>query len=210
MKLEPTVLFVPGLRDHVEDHWQTILARRIPGSRTVPPVERDRLSCGARVAALDAALQAIDGPVVLVAHSAGVMITVHWVHWAQRRTLQIQGALLAAPADLETPLPQGHLTLEEISANGWLPIPRQALPFRSIVAASTNDPLARLERVARYAGDWGSRLVEVGRVGHLNPAAGFGEWKRAEALLHELLSVDAPTVNAPRRAFDHHEPDGRR
>jgi uncharacterized protein len=30
--------------------------------------------------------------------------------------------------------------------------------------------------------------VNVGAVGHLNPAAGFGEWPQAEALIRELLA----------------------
>lgn len=179
-----TLLFVPGLRDHVEDHWQTLYARKLPGSHTVPPLEADKLSCAARVEALQAALARIDGPVILVAHSAGVMITVHWARkYGGRR---IQGALLAAPADLESPLPEGYPTLEAIAANGWLPIPRARLPFPSIVAASTNDPLARFERVAQFAADWGGRLVDVGAVGHINPAAGFGEWMQAESLVAEL------------------------
>ena len=66
-----TVLFVPGLRDHVEDHWQTHAARAVPGSVTVEPLTEDRLSLAARVAALDAALNAIEGEVVIAAHSAG-------------------------------------------------------------------------------------------------------------------------------------------
>jgi hypothetical protein len=33
---------------------------------------------------------------------------------------------------------------------------------------------------------WGSRVENVGAVGHLNPAAGFGEWPRAEAFVREL------------------------
>src|SRR3954462_7044337 len=94
----PTILFVPGLRDHVEEHWQTILQNKIPGARSVPPLEVDKLSRDARVAALDKALSEIDGPVILVAHSAGVMIT---VHWAQQHNRPIHGALLATPADLE-------------------------------------------------------------------------------------------------------------
>lgn len=179
----PTLLFVPGLRDHVEDHWQTIYARKLSGSQTVPPLEADKLSCAARVEALQAALARIDGPVILVAHSAGVMIT---VHWARNYRRPIQGALLAAPADLASPLPEGYPALGAIEANGWLPIPRLRLPFPSIVAASTNDPLARFERVEQMARDWGSRLVDVGALGHLNPAAGFGEWKQAEALVAEL------------------------
>ena len=33
-----TILFVPGLRDHVAEHWQTLLAAEIPGSVTVEPL----------------------------------------------------------------------------------------------------------------------------------------------------------------------------
>ena len=85
---------------------------------------------------------------MLVAHSAGVMITVHWAHAARR---PIKGALLAAPPDFESPLPEGYPTQDVLLDNGWLPTPRARLPFPSIVAASTNDPLARLERVASLA-----------------------------------------------------------
>jgi predicted alpha/beta hydrolase family esterase len=179
----PTVLFVPGLRDYVADHWQTLLQARLPKAACVPPLEHDKLSCTARVAALDAALARIDGPVILVAHSAGVMTT---VHWAQHGHRPIQGALLATPPDLEVPMPAGYPRMEALDENGWLPWPRKPLPFRSIVGASRNDPLAAFDRVAQMAADWGSRLVDLGHVGHLNPAAGYGEWPQATSLLDEL------------------------
>jgi hypothetical protein len=172
------------MRDHVAEHWQTLLQQRLPNSRSVAPLEHDKLSCAARVAALDAALAQIDGPVILVAHSAGVMITVHWAAQHQR---QIHGALLAAPADLETPMPAGYPELATLEANGWLPIPRKPLPFPSIVGASRNDPLARFERVQEMAQDWGGSFVDLGEVGHLNPAAGFGEWPMAETLIRRLV-----------------------
>jgi len=184
MSWSPTVLFVPGLRDHVEHHWQTILARQIPGAVTVAPLEHDKLSCAARVAALDEAYQRIRGPVVLVAHSAGVMIA---VHWAARCARPVHGALLAAPADLESPLPRGYPDPDALATNGWLPIPRKRLPIPTVLAASTDDPLARFLRVVEYAGDWGARLINIGPVGHLNPASGFGEWTQAPTLLKELL-----------------------
>jgi predicted alpha/beta hydrolase family esterase len=179
----PTVLIVPGLRDHVEDHWQTLLERRLPNARSVPPLERDKLNCAARVAALDAELARIDGPVVLVAHSAGVMITVHWARFHQR---EIRGALLATPPDFDSPMPEGYPTPDILHEHGWMPVPRTRLPFQSIVAASTNDPLARIESVAKLAHAWGSRFVNVGAVGHLNPASGHGEWPLAEELVAEL------------------------
>jgi predicted alpha/beta hydrolase family esterase len=183
-----TVLIVPGLREHVPGHWQTLLAQQLGRVRTVPPLEHDKLSCAARVAAIETELQRIDGPVVLVAHSAGAIMV---AHWARRASRPIHGALLAAPADLETPLPAGYPELPVLREHGWLPIPRGPLPFRSIVAASTNDPLARFERVAGLAADWGSRLEDIGAAGHLNPASGFGEWPRAMALLEELEGMDA-------------------
>ena len=39
-----TIVFVPGLRDHVADHWQTHLAAEIAGSVTVAPLAEHRLS----------------------------------------------------------------------------------------------------------------------------------------------------------------------
>ncbi|MDA3649689.1 alpha/beta hydrolase [Saccharopolyspora indica] len=179
----PTTVIVPGLRDHVAEHWQTHLAGKLPNTRTVPPLEHDKLSRAARVAALDRVLSEITGPVVLVAHSAGVMIT---VHWAQQHSRPVRGALLATPPDFESPLPEGYPAPDELSDNGWLPVPRKPLPFPSIVVASTNDPLARLAQVADLARDWGSRLVDAGAVGHLNPAAGYGPWPPAEEYVREL------------------------
>src|SRR6516225_11530870 len=98
--MTPTILIVPGLRNHVAGHWQTLLEASLPNAVCVPPLEVDKLSCAARVAALDQALAEIVGPVILVAHSAGVTTTVHWARQHQRR---IHGAVLATPPDLDTP-----------------------------------------------------------------------------------------------------------
>ncbi|MFD7298336.1 RBBP9/YdeN family alpha/beta hydrolase [Streptomyces sp. NPDC059897] len=180
----PTVVIVPGLRDHVADHWQTHLAEQFDAVRTVPPLEHDGLSRAARVAALDEVLAPVAGPVVLVAHSAGVLTT---VHWARNPTRQIHGALLATPADLERPLPEGYPSVRELERGGWLPIPRRRLPFPSILGISSNDPLADRRHVAGLAEVWGSRPVDLGPVGHLNPASGHGYWPRAEELVRQLL-----------------------
>jgi hypothetical protein len=183
----PTVLIVPGLRDHVDAHWQTLLADRLAARgrkvRGVPPMGRGDLDCATRVAAIEREAQAIEGPVVLVAHSGGCVMVAHWARQTKRA---IQGALLAAPPDFDRPMPEGYPTVDELHASGWLPVPRRTLPFPSIVAASRNDPLADYGRVAELARDWGSRLVDLGEVGHLNPASGFGEWPRADLFIAEL------------------------
>lgn len=178
-----TVLIVPGLRDDVPEHWQTHLARSLPAARTVPPMGRDNLACALRVDALESEAAAIPGPIVVVAHSAGVLTV---VHWAQRTRRAVRGALLAVPPDFEVALPQGYPQPEALRAGGWLPVPRSPLPFPSIVATSRNDPLASFARAEELARAWGSRLVDLGYVGHLNPASGFGEWHGALPLIAEL------------------------
>lgn len=180
----PTVLIVPGLRDHVAQHWQTLLAARLPKVRTVPPMGRSDLDCGKRVAAIEREAQAVEGPLLIVAHSGGVVMV---AHWAQQTRRPVLGALLATPPDFERPMPAGYPTLDELHAGGWLPVPRRPLPFRSIVAASRNDPLAETGRVVRMAADWGSSaVVDLGEAGHLNPASGYGPWAAAEELILSL------------------------
>lgn len=188
MTQDPTVLIVPGLRDHVPDHWQTLLAAQLPKVQTVPPLEHDKLSRAARVDALDQALAAISGPVVIVAHSAGVMMVARWAR-LPRPNRPIVGALLATPADVESPFPSPYPSTETLRENGWLPIPRSPLRFPTLLAASRNDPLCAFERAQGLARDWGSELVDLGEVGHLNPAAGFGPWPRALELVQRLVAA---------------------
>jgi predicted alpha/beta hydrolase family esterase len=186
----PTVLIIPGLRDHVDAHWQTELARELEARGrpvcTVPPMGREDLNCARRIEAIDRALAAIPEPPIVVAHSAGVIM---FARWARTHRWPIRAALLATPPDFEQPMPDGYPTLKELRAGGWLPVPREPLAFPSIVAASRNDPLARIERVAELAHAWGSRFVDLGEVGHLNPASGYGAWPQAETYIAELAAL---------------------
>jgi len=180
---ETTVLIIPGLRDHVPAHWQTLLEARLPRARSVPPLVANKLSLAARVEAVQHELEQIDGPVILVAHSAGVLMT---VHWAARHDRPIKGALLAAPPDMEAQWPENYPAPESLRANGWAPLPRTRLPFPSILAASTNDHLASFQATAVMAENWGSEMVNLGDVGHLNPASGYGDWPRADEFIQAL------------------------
>ncbi|MDM0044526.1 alpha/beta fold hydrolase [Variovorax dokdonensis] len=185
----PPILIVPGLRDHVTAHWQTLLEARLRDAgravRSVRPMGRSDLDCAARLEAIEREAARIGQPPIIVAHSAGCLMV---AHWARRTRLAVFGALLAAPPDFEQLMPAGYPTMARLEANGWLPVPRSRLPFASIVAASRDDPLARYERVVALAEAWGSRLVDLGAVGHLNPASGFGPWPRAESFIAELAA----------------------
>jgi hypothetical protein len=209
-----TIILVPGLRGHVEDHWQTRLAAKLPNTRVVESFGRDKRDLGGRVNDLQQVVEDVDGPATIVAHSAGCLVTVHWARLhaarlhgarlngtrrqgADRDDAPVRGALLATPPDLATPLPGEYPSLDELREQGWLPIPRTPLPFASVVAASTNDTLGDHERVRALADAWGSRFVGIGPVGHLNPASGYGEWPEAEVLLDVLDDMLARRSASP-------------
>jgi len=187
---EPTILIVPGLRDAVAQHWQTLLEARLRAAgrpvASVLPTGRDDLSCTARVEAIERAARSVEGPLVVVAHSGGCIMV---AHWARKTRRAVRGALLATPPDFAKPLPAGYPTIEALRAGGWLPVPRERLKFRTSVGASRDDPLASFARVVGLANEWGAEVEDLGWVGHLNPASGYGEWSGADPLVARLSAA---------------------
>jgi predicted alpha/beta hydrolase family esterase len=107
-------------------------------------------------------------------------------HWAEQYRRPIKGALLVAPPDLYARWPNSYPSPASLRDQGWAPLPRKPLPFRSLLIASTNDHLSSLEAASALAEDWGSDLVDLGPVGHLNPASGYGYWPQAETFIRLL------------------------
>ena len=117
---------------------------------TVPPMGRKDLDCAARVEAIEREAQAIEGPLVLVAHSGGcVMVGALGTADAARPCW----ARCWPPRPISNaPCPPATRAWTTLQAGGWLPVPRQRLPFASIVAASRNDPLGRIRARRRIGG----------------------------------------------------------
>jgi predicted alpha/beta hydrolase family esterase len=129
-----------------------------------------------RIAALDAAVRASPVPAVLVAHSAGCIVT---ALWAQLHAGPIRAALLVTPPWLE------HATPEAGGEAAWR-VPMRPLPFRAVVVASRTDPYCSFADVEAYAAAWGADLFDAGDVGHLDSKTGFGPWADGERLLAGL------------------------
>ncbi|MBX0292240.1 alpha/beta hydrolase [Hymenobacter sp. HSC-4F20] len=175
---QPTIFIVPGLGSSGPDHWQTRWEQHY-GYRRVEQRNWDQPILSEWVAALDAAIAAAGPEVVLVGHSLACATI---AHWAGSTSPRITGALLVAPADVDRP------DLPPEVAN-FAPMPLTRLPFPSTVVASTNDEYATLARAQQFAKAWGSRLVNVGALGHINSASGLGLWPEGHALLRELLNT---------------------
>ena len=168
---------MPGYGDSGPDHWQSHWERADPAFRRV--IQDDWLlpKLADWVARLEEQVANCATPPVLVAHSLACALV---AHWAMRPGAAARGALLVAPADVDSPL---H-TPDEVRS--FSPIPLRRLPFPSIVVASSDDPFYSPERAAQLATAWGARLVVLDRAGHINTDTGFGPWPDGRLLLAEL------------------------
>jgi predicted alpha/beta hydrolase family esterase len=176
MTAQPNYLVLPGYLGSGPEHWQTRWEAADPAFRRVEQADWDRPRLSDWLDALDEAVAAEPGPVVLVGHSLGCVLTAHWA--AARPASAVAGAFLVAPADIER---AGVPELEN-----FCPVPLQRLPFPSIVVASTDDPWCTPERTRLFADAWGARLEFTGAHGHLNSDSGLGDWPFGRKLLAEL------------------------
>lgn len=172
------VLLVPGLGGSGPEHWQTIWAARRTDCAMVVQDDWTDPDPARWTATLDAAIG--DGPVVLVAHSLGCATVAHWA--AAHDTRRVAAALLVAPPDVER-------TDACTAILRFAPMPRAALPFRTTVVASRDDPYAGFDRARCFAEHWGSALVDAGFAGHINAASRLGDWGFGQVLLGELLAA---------------------
>ncbi|MBT0961206.1 RBBP9/YdeN family alpha/beta hydrolase [Denitromonas iodatirespirans] len=175
-----TCLVIPGLGGSGPTHWQSHWARALPQVRRVVQDDWDAPQRKAWVATLAAAVDSCRDDVVLIAHSLGCALV---AHWARQHGGRVRGALLVAPADVDSP---AHTPAE---VRGFAPMPLRPLPFASIVVASRNDPYVPMARARQFADCWGSRFEDIGDAGHINADAGLGNWPDGLALLDTLCAA---------------------
>jgi predicted alpha/beta hydrolase family esterase len=70
-----------------------------------------------------------------------------------------------------------------------MPISRTRLPFKSTVVYSNNDEYLSPERALEFSEQWGSEPVLIKNAGHINTAAGYGEWLYGESLIESLSDI---------------------
>jgi len=56
--------------------------------------------------------------------------------------------------------------------------------------ASRDDVHCTFDKADSLARDWGAELVDLGNAGHINAAAGLGDWPQGQALLRRLTDLN--------------------
>jgi uncharacterized protein len=163
---ETDILIIPGYTSSGPEHWQTRWEQKIQSARRVE--QRDWLKPHFSewqdnlLAAVDAATR----PVVLVAHSLGVITVIH----AAKRLSKVKGAFLVAPPG------ETYMVEHEDVDLKFADVPRDPLPFPSVLVASRNDPFCPHLEAEEWAYAWGSAFSDAGDSGHINTDSGHGPW----------------------------------
>lgn len=176
----PPVLIVPGLGNSGPDHWQTHWQRSHPEYVRVEQADWDNPDFTDWLAQLDAAITACARPPVLVAHSLACALVGHWV---TRHAGELHGALLVAPADVDS---ESHTPPE---TRGFRPMPLARFACPAIVVASRDDPYVDFGRAMHFAARWQARFVDAGPLGHINAASNLKDWPLGRGLLEELIDA---------------------
>lgn len=192
---EPLILTVPGLRNSGPEHWQTLWEQERGDVRRVELGMWDRPHRNTWVNQLNLAIHNAARPVVLVAHSLGCLAVAWWAKYEQpaagwrENGGPVIGALLVAPPEVD------FFPLDE-RLSQFSPTPAEPLPFRSILAASRNDPYMGIRTARKLARAWGSAFADAGEAGHINADSDVADWPFGKFLLGQLLNPAAQRNDA--------------
>lgn len=162
------ILIIPGWSGSGPDHWQSRWVAKLSTARVVEQEDWYKPSRHLWSERIVQAVRASTRPVVLVAHSAGVSAVAHAAEHLHPG--DVAGAFLVAPAS-----ERAKGAIPGMAAD-FIPHRREALPFRSVLIASTNDPYCTPEEAKELAQVWGSEFVDAGESGHINAESGHGPW----------------------------------
>jgi uncharacterized protein len=166
------VLVVPGLHDSGPTHWQTWLEAH---HRRAVRVRQDDWACADLERWADRVGETVardpQARWVAVAHSFGCLAVVR--HLA-RGGPGLHAALLVAPADPD----KFGIDTERL---------QQRLAVPAVLVGSDTDPWMSAPRARSWAQAWGAQFINLGDVGHLNVAAGFGPLPQAKTLTEVLI-----------------------
>lgn len=176
------ILVVPGRGGSCERHWQTHFENRHRNAHRVEQPDWDAPDLDAWARRIAAAAGQNGGRTLVVAHSFGCLALARAV---QTYDADIGGALLVAPAAPE----RFGIAMAVIAHRLRVP---------SLLLASSNDPWLHSGKARELATHWGSRYLNLGLVGHINVASGFGPWPAcdqfAEIVWREAMSGEPPVL----------------
>jgi|SRR5579875_2029336 predicted alpha/beta hydrolase family esterase len=166
------ILIIPGLGGSGPEHWQSRWEAKLSSARRVIQADWDNPRLDVWCERIAEEVECAGGPVVLVAHSLGVLAAIHAAPLLEKGASagKIKGGFLAAPPSRDL---LAHFDTVDPE---FLTRPAVPLPFPALVIASQNDPYSSFAGSAELASALGAELADAGFSGHINVESGHGPW----------------------------------
>ena len=165
-------VIVPGVGGSEHDHWQSWLQRQLKSCSRVQQQDWNKPVLHEWVEQFIKTVQAIQEPIQIVAHSFGCLTTVAALAQHPELNQKIKNLVLVAPAN---PARFGDAGFARDSQNDYQQYFHQLklqVPTQMII--SENDPWLNFQDALQLAKAWKIRPKNLGQVGHINVASGFG------------------------------------
>ena len=162
------LLIIPGHGNSGPDHWQTRWEEKLSSARRVDQRDWDHAVKDVWVEAIGAAIGAASKPVVVIAHSLGVLAAAAALQAMPKG--KVAGAFLVSPPGKPYIISRGDID------HAFAHISHDPLPVSSTLIASRNDPYCPWLDAEELAYAWGSAFIDAGEAGHHNTESGHGPW----------------------------------
>lgn len=165
-------IIVPGVGGSDYDHWQSWLQRQLMSCFRVQQQDWNAPLLSSWVKNFVDTVAKVNEPIQVIAHSFGCLTAVSALNEYPELTQKIKKMVLVAPAN---PARFGEQGFARDSSNDYSAYFHQLklkVPCEMII--SENDPWLNFEDAKQLAKAWNLRPHNLGQVGHINVASGFG------------------------------------
>lgn len=165
-------VIVPGVGGSEAQHWQSWLQRNLMSSSHVNQTDWNQPVLNHWVEQFTKTLRPLQSDVQIVAHSFGCLTTVAALALHPELNKHVKKLILVAPAN---PARFGEAGFARDSKTDYQAFFHQLkIQVPTTLLISENDPWLSFEDAQQLARSWKLQPVNLGQVGHINVASGFG------------------------------------
>ena len=165
-------VIVPGVGGSDYDHWQSWLQRQLMCCSRVQQQDWNAPVLNQWVKNFVESVAAVKDSVQIVAHSFGCLTTVAALDQHPELAKKIKKLILVAPANPARFGDQGFTRNSHNDYAAYFHQIKLKIPIEMII--SENDPWLSFEDAKKLAHFWQVLPTNIGAVGHINVASGFG------------------------------------
>lgn len=185
-------IIVPGVGGSDYDHWQSWLQRQLVSCSRVQQQDWNIPLLQTWVHNFVKTVEKVNVPIQVIAHSFGCLTTVSALNEFPELAQHIHKIILVAPANPARFGDQGFARDSNNDYSAYFHQLKLKVPCDMLI--SENDPWLSFDDANHLAQAWHLRPHNLGQVGHINVASGFGPFPEIYNYMmtenHQLNIVD--------------------